>query len=307
VVLFAHGCHHSAGDLWPPSPACPACLGLPEETRLRRAVLRRGMALLAVSSLDRAGKRCWGELRRDGGAAVAAIAREVVRREGLQGVPFYTMGASSGGQMALTLPQLMPEVAGVYSQVRGVPPSALSLPGGRPFPPTAFVHMPRDPNNLAVIVDDIAALRAAGTPVLDVRILPRPVTAAFLAERSPLLRPRLAAAAVAALQRDGLVAANGTLTEPPRPATPRWAPAVAPVLGGLSLALDESHLGELLNLAWAKHELVSDEAEAVLAWLQSGGALRGLHAARAAAAAAAEAGGGAAPAARRARARRRRL
>lgn len=25
--MFAHGCHHAAGDLWPPSTQCPTCLG----------------------------------------------------------------------------------------------------------------------------------------------------------------------------------------------------------------------------------------------------------------------------------------
>ncbi len=282
VVLFGHGCHHSAGDLWPPTPACAACLGLPEESRLRRAALRRRLAVVAVSSLDRAGKRCWGEVKKDGGAAVAAIAREVVRREGLEGLPVFAVGASSGGALALALPAVMPEVAGVIAQVRGVDPAALRLPGGRKFPPTVFIHMPRDEDNAAAVRADVAALRAARVPALEIEVRPRPVTPAWLADRSPLISLEVATVIVGALRADGLLAANGSLTEPPRPATPRWAAAVAPVGGGLSLKLDESHLGELLNLAWAKHELVSDEAEAALAWLQGGGR-DGLDAARAAA------------------------
>lgn len=117
AVVFAHGCHHAAGDLWPSSEACPSCLGLPEEMRLRRAALQRGLAVIGVSSLDRVGKRCWNELKIDGGAAVARIVNKVVRQERLQRLPLYTMGASSGGQLALTLPRVM-KVAGVYAQVR---------------------------------------------------------------------------------------------------------------------------------------------------------------------------------------------
>jgi hypothetical protein len=271
VVLFAHGCHHSAGDLWPPSPSCPTCLGLPEERRLRIAALRRRLALVAVSSLDRVGKRCWAEIKTDGGANVAAILRTIIGREGLGDLPVYAMGASSGGQLALTLPQLMPEIRGVYAQVRGVDNAALVLPNRRPYPPAAFVHMPRDAENAKVIQGNVKTLQKAKRPVLEVRIEPRPLSVEFFTERSPLIDARMAAGIVAAFHDAGVASDDGTLLEPPRPATPRWAPLVQPIVGNLSLKLDESHVGELVNLAWAKHELVSDEAEAVLTWLQNGG------------------------------------
>lgn len=240
--------------------------------RLREAALRRRLVLIAISSLDRTGKRCWGELRKDGGANVAAILRDFVARERLQGLPLYTMGASSGGQMALTLPVHL-DVAGVYSQVRGLEDLSIFRKARTgTYPPAAFVHMPRDTHNLAMIQRNMDALRAAKVPVLEVRILPRPVTAAFLSERSPLIDRAMGQRIVEALHESGVATPNGTLLEAPRPATPRWAPLVQPIVGDLSLALDESHVGELVNLAWAKHELVSDEAEAVLAWLQGGGA-----------------------------------
>jgi len=180
------------------------------------------------------------------------------------------MGASSGGQMALTLPRHM-RVAGVYAQVRGVENKVLKLPKGRMFPPTVFVHMPRDEGNAAVIKSNIDTLRNAGTPVLEIKIHPRPVTAEFLTERSPLIDEKMAKDIVNAFKKSGILAKNGSLTEPPRPVTEKWAPLVQPVIGNLSLTLDESHVGELVNLAWAKHELVSDEAEAIMTWLQNGG------------------------------------
>ncbi|KAH7619977.1 hypothetical protein Ndes2526B_g05224 [Nannochloris sp. 'desiccata'] len=270
VIMFAHGCHHAAGDLWPPSPQCQTCLGLPEERRLRIAALHRRLALIGISSLDRVGKRCWAELRKDGGRNVANILREWIERQGLRGVPLYTMGASSGGQLALTLPRHM-RVAGVYAQVRGVENTVLQLPKGRMFPPTVFVHMPRDEDNAAIIRGNIETLKNTGTPVLELKIHPRPVTVEFLTERSPLIDETMAEGIVNALKKSGIVAENGSLTEPPRPATEKWAPLVQPVIGDLSLTLDESHVGELVNLAWAKHELVSDEAEAIMTWLQHGG------------------------------------
>ncbi|KAL4520632.1 hypothetical protein Ndes2526A_g05182 [Nannochloris sp. 'desiccata'] len=232
--MFAHGCHHAAGDLWPPSPQCQTCLGLPEERRLRIAALHRRLALIGISSLDRVGKRCWAELRKDGGRNVANILR-------------------------------------VYAQVRGVENTVLQLPKGRMFPPTVFVHMPRDEDNAAIIRGNIETLKNTGTPVLELKIHPRPVTVEFLTERSPLIDETMAEGIVNALKKSGIVAENGSLTEPPRPATEKWAPLVQPVIGDLSLTLDESHVGELVNLAWAKHELVSDEAEAIMTWLQHGG------------------------------------
>jgi hypothetical protein len=190
------------------------------------------------------------------------------------------MGASSGGQMALTLPRHM-RIAGVYAQVRGVENRVLKLPKGRLFPPTAFVHMPRDEVNAAVIRSNIATLKDAGTQVLEVQIHPRPVTIEFLTERSPLIDKKMAGDIIKALKQSGIVANNGSLIEPPRPVTERWAPLVQPVIGNLSLTLDESHIGELVNLAWAKHELVSDDAEAIITWLESGGkGLNGIEDAR---------------------------
>ena len=238
--------------------------------RLRKAVLRRQLALIAISSLDRTGKRCWTELRKDGGRKVAGILREWIDRENLNQVHLYAMGASSGGQMALTLPRHM-GVRGVYSQVRGVETHVLQLPNGRVYPPTAFVHMPRDAKNKAVITADIAALRAVRTPVLEVEIHPRPVTVEFLIERSPLIDRLIGERIIAALKQSKVLGEDGWLKEAPRPLTETWAPIVHKVVGNMSLKLDESHVGELVNLAWAKHELVSDEAEAVITWLQGDG------------------------------------
>jgi uncharacterized protein YaeQ len=45
-------------DFWPPSKRCKHCLGLPEEVRVREAALRRGYAVVAVTSFNRTSK-CW--------------------------------------------------------------------------------------------------------------------------------------------------------------------------------------------------------------------------------------------------------
>jgi len=58
VLFLAHGCSHSGSDFWPKSGRCMHCLGLPEEMRVRQAALRRGYAVVAVSSHNRE-TMCW--------------------------------------------------------------------------------------------------------------------------------------------------------------------------------------------------------------------------------------------------------
>jgi hypothetical protein len=58
VLFLAHGCGHGAPNFWPPSQQCPFCIGLPEEVRVREAALRRGYAVVAVTSFNRTSK-CW--------------------------------------------------------------------------------------------------------------------------------------------------------------------------------------------------------------------------------------------------------
>jgi hypothetical protein len=59
VLFVAHGCNHAATDWLPKSDACPRCTGLPEETNITRTALRRGIAVVAVSSAARRSHRCW--------------------------------------------------------------------------------------------------------------------------------------------------------------------------------------------------------------------------------------------------------
>ena len=172
--------------------------------------------------------------------------------------------------MALNLPRLL-NANGVYAQVRGVDNDMLTLPNKRKYPPTAYVHMPEDTKNGALIGANIDFLRKAGVPVLEVRIFPRPVTVEYLTSRSPPVTEKIAADVITALNEYGILDDEGHVQRAPRPSMAKWAPVVQPFVGNLSLVRDQSDIGELVNLAFGHHEIVSDEAEAVLAWLQGGG------------------------------------
>eukprot|EP00937_MAST-01D_sp_MAST-1D-sp2_P001590 g1590.t1 len=144
LLLLAHGCNHGAIDWWPRGPGCKRCIGLPEETSITRAALRRRFFALALSSADRRGRRCWdfgdvralagrgsgsgsgsgrrvleGDLRRVAGALGALRGQQPA----LQGLPVFVLGASSGGALALILPLAVPELVAVCAQIMAVPPS----------------------------------------------------------------------------------------------------------------------------------------------------------------------------------------
>lgn len=80
--------------------------GLPEEMRIRLAILRRGYAVIGISSEERV-KGCWREIKEDGGEGVARVLEKIIKKLNLNSKPFIAMGASSGGQLALLLPRVM--------------------------------------------------------------------------------------------------------------------------------------------------------------------------------------------------------
>ena len=59
-----------------------------------------------------------------------------------------------------------------------------------PFPPAAFVHMPRDTRTAGVVADNIATLRKAGISTTELRIASTAVTPATLADAIEEVRAR---------------------------------------------------------------------------------------------------------------------
>ncbi|KAI7843770.1 hypothetical protein COHA_002668 [Chlorella ohadii] len=278
VLFLAHGCSHSGSDFWPKSGRCMHCLGLPEEMRVRQAALRRGYAVVAVSSHNRE-TMCWhntGADRSEDLKRVPGILKQVVAEERLGQLPLFAFGASSGGGFVLRLAQAMPEVQGVVCQINPVNPAAFEVPGKRRYPPTIFVHMAqRDPEKAATVTQALAILKKAGTPAAEIKVAPQAVTPAFL-QRAVQINATVAEAVVAALREGGFLDEEGQLHKDPRSTLTQWQPLLKPVVGGLNLEPDVSPLAELLNVAYARHEIVSDTTDVTLEWLEAGGAKPGL-------------------------------
>ena len=277
VLLMSHGCSHSATDWWPPSPSCTRCTGLPEETRIVAAALQAGMFAVAISSVDR-DTMCW-HVAHDAPRVLDALEVVLASVNISDTVPRFAMGASSGGAFSALLPTYTqpphPPWRAVAVQIMGVPPDMLSMAPmsssssdgnastlAAQYPPSLWVHMPRDAALAELVQSDLATLRASNVTAEEVQVHPLAVSPQFLTERIGGLSNETATAVHGALVKADLLDGNGFLRQDPRRAPWREALAAAGVLdanstlaGHDTLAPDESALSEVLNLAYAVHEI----------------------------------------------------
>ncbi|EOD07510.1 hypothetical protein EMIHUDRAFT_218474 [Emiliania huxleyi CCMP1516] len=242
IVVLAHGCQHSATDFWPHSTACAECIGLPEEVRIARAIVAAGWVAVAFSSADREMSRCW-EFEVDGPRVLRALSK-FRHRHGLDELPAAALGASSGGDrvlrrcrrsassaFVLMLARELP-LRAVVSQIMALPPAMLQGYNGTPFPPTLFLHMPRDGRTAALVSKCVGRLSQQGRP-----------------------DPRRSK------WRETLCADEGLCALLPgrRPGEPD------------ALVHDVSPVAEVLNVAWAQHEIVADYMPQTMEWIESEG------------------------------------
>ncbi|KAG2499115.1 hypothetical protein HYH03_002699 [Edaphochlamys debaryana] len=283
VLLFCHGCNHGAIDLWPKSESCPQCIGLPEEMNITLHSLLRGYAVVAVSSRARTRSRCWQSFWGGGGGEDYASGEELTTdwqrvkrvldtllpREGLSRLPLFALGGSSGGGFVLGLPGVMP------GRIMGGPPGIAKdykLVSGETYPPTMFVHMPRDTHIGQLVSMDVEDMRKEGVVVREVRVHPQPLTPLYLAQRcAPEIDEPTSRAIHEAFRAADYIDAAGHLRHNPR-AAPSWrrllAGAQVPGLDRLRLESDASPLSEELNLLFAGHELTSETTTDMLDFLE---------------------------------------
>lgn len=289
TTLLLHGCHHAATDFFPPSPACPHCLGLPEELRLVRLALHRGHAVVAVSSSNR-GSGCWAtNATHPTGPDYDRIASALAALPPTaRDAPLFAAGASSGGRFATSLSTPRFRVAAVCSIVsssvmpRRARPSGSGAGdgGGRDEAndegafamPHAFVHMAQRDKAIAKRVKGTAAaLRAAGVLVAEFVVAPRVLTGALLRAAMPNWGAGLADEVVEALRVAGHIDDAGNVLVDPRRS--QWRRAVEHLKGLMndSLVADKSPLSEVLNHAWAQHEISSEHFASVLDFFEEVG------------------------------------
>ena len=277
ILFLAHGCSHSATDWWPAGGGCGTCIGLPVEREVVSRALQRGYAVIALSSSERT-RKCWNG-KSDVEFAALAIKHLVVVIRDTHGrehqkpftnsashLPLYLLGASSGGAFVGVLgTALRPfglQVSGVCVQIMALQ----GHEGGRAdLPPTLFVHMAdRDRYTAEAIGHFISKHIGEGGKLRlkELRVKPKAITPGFFFDHSQALT----LADSQALQRSLLEAkyldaVTLQLVEDPRGSSWREVairalPHVVPATD--SLVADESAISELLNLAFAQHEITDD-------------------------------------------------
>ena len=308
ILLFLHGCNHHGSDLWPRSNHCPRCLGLSEEQRTRKLALKHSLAVVAVSSLQATyhGKGCWNphlstdpskNSADDDLSSVAAILNILVTKDEpqLKNLPIYALGVSSGGTVALFLPKVM-KLAGICAQIMAVNPDELEKlilsssssthnngnahststqlhQNKFAYPPTMFMHMPRDERTAFYVEKDAAVLQKLNIPVAVMQTAPRPLTTNFLTHHSDgQISYDLAVAIVGDLRHHKLLDVQGMVVKDPRHYREEWVAAVEPVTENfISLESSVSPLSTLMNVAYGWHDIITSGLDSALKWLESGG------------------------------------
>jgi len=262
IIFLAHGCSHAATDWFDKSAACPLCIGLPEERRIVRAALAAGYVALAVSSQDRAFSRCWSE---DDVEPVVRILAHIRHQLGLGSLPVVALGASSGGGFLPILAQRV-RLAAMAVQIAAAHPSLLS----KTFPPTAFIHMPRDSRTAARVAGNVRDLKAFGVPAHDWPQPPLPLTPLFFSDRIEGITPQLSQRMFTALKTAGYLDDKGLLSHDPRESS--WRQVLidkVPDIKNLNLAADQSGISEVLNVAWSEHEMTSEAMPQTIAFFDA--------------------------------------
>uniref|UniRef100_A0ACD5VZD4 Uncharacterized protein n=1 Tax=Avena sativa TaxID=4498 RepID=A0ACD5VZD4_AVESA len=257
VLFVAHGCSCSPENFWPPSQRCPGCVGLPEDVAITAGALRRRFAVLAVSSAG----ECWS-LGHEVGAAKRAI-QSWTAKNGLGDLPVAALGASSGGYFVSRLAAEMSFAAIVIMISEGA-----FGPAGAPrsYPPTMFLHMPKDSRRVALVERNMKMLRSSGVEVRELRSLEVPLTPTLLSERIHGLDQGLSERIWKIFSEEGFVDERGYMRKDGR-ATP-WKDAVVKRGFWEEVSRWAEHIQEELNLAYGKHEMTSIQADEMFDWIE---------------------------------------
>ncbi|KAL5213233.1 hypothetical protein ABZP36_024080 [Zizania latifolia] len=265
AVFVAPGCTIRAADFFDASPGCPRCTGLPEERRFTREALRRGYAVLAVSSRA----ECWSLDIGEGSelAAVESIIEWWVKEKHpqLAGLPLVGIGASSGGYFLSALAARVRFSSITVMIAEGVFSAMEEIPEG--YPPALFVHMPKDAERAREVAASVGKLKGNRVGAREIQCDEFAVRAEFLAARIPGLTRAVADGLVDVLRRKGFVDEKGFLKKDGRSTPWKQAAEKEKVLPeGFRL---ERHVTEELNIAYAYHEFTSLKNGEIFEWFES--------------------------------------
>lgn len=258
VIFVAHGCNGQALNFWDRSSHCPKCVGLPEERLIVLHALARNFAVLTISSVG----RCWTFGKEI--IIVKDIINRWVKKNKLQHLPLVAMGASSGGYFVSVLANLL-KFSSITLMISEGMFDQMDIKEN--YPPTLFVHMPKDVYRQQKIEENMELLRNKGVDASEVECIEFPLSPHLLADRIPGLNQSMSAKLYELFRREGFIDENGYMKKDGRKT--RWREAL---IGNKIIVGDEHlnhHIQEELNLAYAYHEMISLQSDQIFKWFES--------------------------------------
>ncbi|XP_031378082.1 uncharacterized protein LOC116193500 [Punica granatum] len=258
VLFIAHGCNCRAAYFWDRSPTCLNCVGLPEERLLVLEALARRFAVLTISSMG----RCWTM------AEERIIVRDTIRwwtaSNKLENLPLVALGASSGGHFVSALARNL-RFSSIALMIAEGMFDQMDIPAR--YPPTLFVHMPKDTYRQHKISQYMEVLKAKGIDAAEVECTEFPLSPNIFADRIPGVDQSVSSKLFELFRKEGFIDENGYMKTDGR--RTHWKKAVSK---DKTLILDKQlfqHVQEELNLAFAYHEMTSLQSDHIFKWFES--------------------------------------
>ncbi|KAK4769142.1 hypothetical protein SAY86_027292 [Trapa natans] len=258
VLFIAHGCNCRATYFWDRSPTCLKCIGLPEERLLVLEALARNFAVLTISSAG----RCWTM------AEERIIVRDIIRwwtvRNKLENLPLVALGASSGGYFVSVLAQDL-KFSSITLMIAEGMFDQMDLAAD--YPPTLFVHMPKDAYRKHKIEQFLKVLKGKGIDAAEVECPEFPLSPSIFVDRVPGIDQSVSSKLFELFHKEGFIDKNGYMKSDGRKTN--WKEVVAK---DKMISLDKQlfqHVQEELNLAFAYHEMTSLQSEQIFTWFES--------------------------------------
>ncbi|GAA0153945.1 guanyl-nucleotide exchange factor [Lithospermum erythrorhizon] len=257
VLFLAHGCNGRAANFWDKSVRCPDCVGLPEERLIVLHALARKFAVIAISSSG----RCWSF--REERLIVKDIIKWWIAKQKFEKLPLVALGASSGGYFVSSLATnlkfssiTLMIAEGLFGQI-DIEPT---------YPPTLFVHMPKDGARKERIDKYLITLKKKGIDVAEIKCMEFPLSSSLFADRIPGLGRSTSAALFNLLKEKGFIDKKGYMKYDGRRTRWREAQENNVTLPSNSLT---NHIQEEMNLAFSYHEMTSLQSEQIFDWFES--------------------------------------
>eukprot|EP01103_Thecamoeba_quadrilineata_P003022 TRINITY_DN12857_c0_g1_i1.p1 TRINITY_DN12857_c0_g1~~TRINITY_DN12857_c0_g1_i1.p1 ORF type:complete len:360 (+),score=30.25 TRINITY_DN12857_c0_g1_i1:63-1082(+) len=248
VALF-HGCTHG-GESW---------FLLPEHVAVTESLIKNSFAVVAFSSYDRVGSKCW-DVDYDPTLIDTALTQFIGKYESKFPISkIYGLGASSGGNFVSMLPNLFHFFRAIAVYIS--PGSFEHLSDN--FPATMFIYMPRDKRfgSERNVQDSVRYLKGHGIETDVVECKEQPLTITTFKERMSL-NVEDSRRVHEIFREERLLNEDGTLRMDPKQGG--WESklfAAFPFLKAKRRAVTE-----VLAALYAEHEMTRDHSDRVVQW-----------------------------------------